>query len=116
MTRANFRSDSRPTGYYLAIPPRQSRRADAAKWLRSTFTGSKDRSDENLRLLAKEISATFSEREDRVGYFLAIMRDDANRRPIRMAAVAALSDQECFDYKHPASKTASDVFRRCFPF
>ena len=93
---------------YAAAP--EKARADAAQWPRTIFSTSKADSDLDLRTAAKEIMAGFSKREDRVDFFLAIMADETKPRPVRMASVSALVDEQCFDFKQPASPVASRVF------
>jgi hypothetical protein len=85
-------------------------RADAVQWLRVLFGVDKARSLGDQRSLTNEVIATFPKREDRVGYFLAILRDETKPRPVRMAAVSALMDENCFDYKRPFSQISSDIF------
>ena len=93
---------------YAAAP--EKARADAAQWPRTIFAASKADSDMDLRSVAKEIMAGFSKREDRVDFFIAIMADETKPRPVRMASVSALADEQCFDFKQPASPVASRVF------
>ena len=93
---------------YAAAP--EKARADAAQWPRTIFSTSKADSDLDLRTAAKEIMAGFSKERGPRQLFLAIMADETKPRPVRMASVSALVDEQCFDFKQPASPVASRVF------
>ncbi len=93
--------------YYSAVPEQAA--AEAAQWPRSIFAAGNGYSDQGRAALAGEIAAAFSKREDRLGYFLNIARDETKPRSVREAAVQALV-LHCFDYEGPGSQAASDVF------
>ena len=93
------------------MPPRQSRLGPrVANGLRTIFSTSKAGDELELRPVANEVMATFSKREDRVAYFLAVLRDETKPRPVRVASVGALVNWNCFDYKQPSGQVSSDVF------
>ena len=84
--------------------------ADAANWPRTLFAGRELSSKDDLRLLADEIAATFSKREDRAAYFASIIADETKPRLARLASATVLTEGEGFDFEHPASQTSSGVF------
>jgi hypothetical protein len=93
---------------YAAAP--EQARAEAPQWLRTIFSTSTADDNANLQPVAREIMASLPKREDRVAYFLAILGDETRPRPVRMASVVIVVDQDCFDFEHPAGKVSSDVF------
>ncbi len=93
------------------MPPRQSRLGPRARnGCAPIFSTSKAGDELELRPVANEVMATFSKREDRVAYFLAVLRDETKPRPVRVASVGALVNWNCFDYKQPSGQVSSDVF------
>jgi hypothetical protein len=93
---------------YAAVP--EDARMDAAQWPRSLFAAGKVSNQDDLADLTGEIISMSSKREDRVAYFLSIIRDEAKPRSVRVASVSALVDKECFDYEHSTAQASSDVF------
>ncbi len=93
---------------FAAAPEQAS--AEAAQWPRTLFMEAKDAGAQDLRWLATGIISTFPKREDRVRYFVAILRDEDKPRPVREASLEAAKNRDCFDYDHPAAETSSEVF------
>jgi hypothetical protein len=93
---------------YAAAPEEAG--ADAAQWPRTLFSEGKGVSAEDLQWLATGISSMVAKREERVGYFVAILRDETKPRPVREASLSALRERDCFDYDHPAAQASSNVF------
>jgi hypothetical protein len=93
---------------YTAAPEQAA--AEAAQWPRSLFAAGKAESEGDMRLLVTEIIDSISKRDDRVAYFLPLVGDETKPRPTRIVSAWALGHPDCFDYEHPDTQAASDIF------